>query len=116
MALHTGGCHCRAVRYEVDAEFDSVVACNCSLCAKRAFLLCFVPEGRFRLLSGEDRLTDYQFATQTIHHLFCRTCGVESFSHGTAPDGTRMVAINARCIDDLDVGALPVTHYDGRSR
>lgn len=50
-----------------------------------------------------------------IHHLFCSTCGVRSFGRGTGPDGKKMVAVNVRCVDDLDVKPLDVQWYDGKS-
>ena len=47
---------------------------------------------------------------------FCRTCGVAPFSEAINPkDGEPMVAINARCLADVDVGSLPVRHFDGAS-
>ena len=112
---YAGGCHCGKVRYEVTAALDKVMACNCSICNKRGALLTFVPADQFKLLSGEDALTDYQFAKKKIHHLFCSTCGVASFARGAGPDGRQMCAINTRCLDDVDVSALPVTHFDGKS-
>ena len=59
MAKYTGGCHCGKVRYEVDADIGSVVACNCSMCGKAGTLLAFVPATSFKLLSDEDALVDY---------------------------------------------------------
>ena len=99
---YTGGCHCKSVRYEVTAEFKSVMSCNCSMCSKKGHLLAFVAPDQFVLLSGEDGLTDYQFHKHVIHHPFCKVCGVSSFMRGTSPRGP-MVAINTRCIDDLDL-------------
>lgn len=32
------------------------------------------------------------------------------------PDGTPMVAINARCLEGVDPASLKVVHFDGRSR
>jgi hypothetical protein len=29
--------------------------------------------------------------------------------------GNAMAAINIRCIEDIDLGSIPVQHYDGRS-
>ena len=112
---HTGGCHCGRVRYEVEADIDGVMSCNCSMCQKRGSLLSFVPERQFTLLSGGDDLTDYQFNKKIIHHLFCSTCGIASFARGVAPDGSEMVAINARCLDDLDLDTLTVKPVDGKS-
>ena len=116
MTTHTGGCHCGAVRYEAATDLAQVISCNCSICTKRGLLLSFVPVEKFRLLAGEDQLADYQFNRHVIHHLFCRGCGVESFARGAMPDGTKMVALNVRCLDDVDVGALTLTPFDGRSR
>jgi hypothetical protein len=112
---YTGSCHCGRVRYEVTTDLASVVACNCSICSKKGLLLAFAPAASFRLISGEDELGDYQFNRRIIHHRFCRNCGVESFACGTGPDGAAMVAINVRCLDGVDVSALSLTPFDGRS-
>src|SRR5947209_6999302 len=112
----TGGCHCGSVRYRVTTDLAHVIACNCSHCAIKGLLLTFVPPAQFELLSGADALSDYQFNRKVIHHLFCPACGVESFARGRKPDGTEMVAINARCLDGVDVAALTLVPFDGASR
>lgn len=114
---HKGSCHCGKVRYEVTAAFDQpALSCNCSICQRKGTLLSFVPADSFRLISGRDDVTDYQFGTKNIHHLFCATCGVTSFATGTAPDGSRMVAINMRCLEDVDLKTLQIMEFDGRSQ
>lgn len=110
---YSGGCHCGKVRYEVTLELGSVIACNCSICSKKAHLLAFTPEARFNLVSGDGELTDYQFNKHSIHHLFCRTCGIQSFAKGVGPDGTPMVSINVRCLDGVNVDDLKVNQFDG---
>ncbi len=112
---YAGGCHCGKVRYEVTAALDRVMACNCSICSKKGMLLTFVPADQFKLLSGDDALSDYLFGAKKIHHLFCSNCGVGSFGRGSAPDGRKMCAVNVRCLDDVDIAALPVDHFDGKS-
>lgn len=111
---HAGGCHCGAVRYEVEGDFSQALACNCSICQKTGTLLAFVPAAQFRLVAGDEALTDYQFNRKVIHHLFCRTCGIRSFARADAPDGRPMVAVNVRCLDDVDLDAIAVNRYDGR--
>jgi len=111
----TGGCHCEAVRYEVTADLDRVISCNCSHCSAKGLLLTFAPASQFKLLQGEDRLSEYQLNKHVIHHLFCKACGVQSFARGKGPDGSEMVAINVRCLDGVDAAALKPTPYDGRS-
>ncbi len=112
---HPGGCHCGAVRFEVDAAIAEVVSCNCSICRRRGSLLAFAPEADFRLLSGEAMLKDYRFARRRIAHLFCTECGTESFACAAMPDGTPMVAVNVRCLDGVDLDSLSVRRFDGRS-
>jgi hypothetical protein len=112
---YSGGCHCGSVRYEVEADLGQVMACNCSICRKRGALLTFVPADKFRLGGGEDVLTDYQFNKKVIRHLFCATCGVGSFARGRGPNGAEMVAVNVRCLDEVDPDALKITPFDGRS-
>jgi hypothetical protein len=113
---YTGGCHCGRVRYETTTDLGQLIACNCSICSKKAHVLTFVAAERFRLLSGEGDLTDYQFNKKNVHHLFCRVCGIQSFTHGTSKDGKTMYSINVRCLDGVDLSGLTVTHVDGKSR
>jgi len=113
-AWRAGGCHCGAVRFEValPAEVEAQ-ACNCSICAKSGFIHVIVPESRFRLTQGAERLTSYTFNTQTARHLFCSTCGVKSFYRPrTNPDGW---SVNARCLDDAQGLDLTVSPFDGRN-
>ena len=112
---YKGGCHCGKVRYETNADLDRTIACNCSICSQRGLVLTFVEAKDFKLLSGEQDLADYQFNKKTIHHLFCPACGVESFARGKKPDGGEMVAVNARCLDGVDIAALKPQPFDGKS-
>jgi hypothetical protein len=116
ISTYSGGCHCGKVRYDVTTAIGPVMACNCSMCGKRGSLLTFVPAEQFALRKGEDALTDYQFNKHIIHHLFCSTCGISSFTRGKSPDGKEMVAINVRCLDGVELDALEVMKFDGRSR
>ena len=111
--MHTGGCHCGRVRWEVAAPaLIDVLDCNCSMCAKSGFLHLIVPADRFTLLSGREALTSYSFNTRTAKHLFCAVCGVKSFyvprSH---PDG---FSVNARCIDPGSVKGMTVEPCNGQ--
>lgn len=110
----SGGCHCKKVRYEVSVDASKGISCNCSMCGKKGAILGFVPESAFTLRSGEGELSDYQFNKQVIHHLFCKTCGVTSFARGKKPDGTPMVAVNLRCLDDVDLDSIELQKVDGK--
>ena len=93
------------MRYEFEAEPEFVVTeCNCSVCTKSGYLGVTVPGDRFRLLCGEDDLSEYTFKTGTAGHRFCRHCGIKSFyvprSH---PDG---ISVNFRCIGEATARAF----------
>jgi len=110
--VHTGACHCAAVRFEVDAPADIVAHdCNCSICRLCRYQHLIVPAGAFRLLAGEACLIQYRFNTGVARHLFCRHCGVKAFyiprSH---PDG---VSVNVRCLDPVTVRSLKLVVFDG---
>jgi hypothetical protein len=112
---HRGGCHCRRVRFEVEAPAALVALdCNCSVCRMTGFLHLIVPASRFRLVAGADDLAEYRFNTGTARHLFCRQCGIKSFyvprSH---PDG---VDVNVRCLDEGTVGELRIEPFDDNDR
>jgi hypothetical protein len=112
---HHGGCHCRRVRFEVDAPaVVDALDCNCSICRMTGFLHLIVPASRFRLVCGDDALADYRFNTGAARHLFCRHCGVKSFyvprSH---PDG---YSVNVRCLDPGSVVELRVAAFDDNDR
>ncbi|MCR4266823.1 GFA family protein [Nitratireductor sp. ZSWI3] len=113
---YEGGCHCGAVRYSVEVDLANPITCNCSYCSKRGSILAFAPAGNFSLEKGESSLTEYRFNTKRIAHLFCSTCGMQSFGRGAMPDGTEMVAVNVRCLDGVDPNTLTTQEFDGRSR
>jgi len=112
--IHTGSCHCEAVRLEVEAPPDiEAYECNCSLCRRTGFLHLIVPASRFRLISGADMLTTYTFNTGTAKHLFCRICGVKAFYVPRSnPDG---FSVNVRCLDQATVRSLEILPFDGEN-
>lgn len=111
--IYTGGCHCGAVRFEVDAaEAVEVERCNCSICKKSGFLHLIVPASRFRLLSGAESLTTYTFNTGVAQHSFCRICGIKPFyTPRSNPDG---VDVNLNCLDG-EPQAVTIVEFDGRN-
>lgn len=114
---YSGSCHCGAVRYRATLDLEQpVIACNCSICGRSGSMLAFIPESAFTLETSPDALVDYQFNKHVIHHLFCRNCGIKSFARGARPDGSAMVAVNARCLEGVDPATLNVKPFDGKSR
>jgi hypothetical protein len=113
--FHTGGCHCGNVRFRARLDLSQIIACNCSICAKKGAWLTLVKEEDFVLLSGEEYLKDYLFHKKVIHHLFCTECGVQAFSRGALPDGTPVRMVNVRCLDSIDIHTLTPAPYEDKN-
>lgn len=112
---HRGSCHCGRIAFEVEGEPKEVLACNCSICRRKGSLLWFVPRADLELLTPEQDMATYTFNKHVIQHRFCPRCGMHPFGEGTDPKGNRVAAVNVRCLEDVDLDALQVTHYDGRA-
>lgn len=110
-----GGCHCGRIRFSAKGDIESLLECNCSLCAKRGSLLWFIPRSHFSLETPTENLSVYTFNKHQIKHHFCSACGCSPFSFGSDPKSGEMAAINARCINDIDVKTFKINFFDGKS-
>lgn len=116
---YRGSCHCGTVRFACELDLAKGTSkCNCSACAKGRFWKAIVMAPSFRLLQGKDALSDYQFGSNMIHHLFCRHCGIKPFGNATVEQlGGEFYAVNVACLDDVtpeELAAAPVQYEDGR--
>ena len=109
--IYHGGCHCGAVRFEVEAPAAvEVEDCNCSISRMTGFLHLIVPQRNFRLLAGADKLVTYQFNTGVAEHTFCSVCGIKPFYVPRSnPDG---IDVNLRCLDTRPA-EVKVVAFDG---
>jgi len=117
LKTYRGSCHCGAVRYEADIDLEEGTGrCNCSVCLKRRFWGTTVRPEQFRLLDGEAALGDYCFASNSVHHRFCRTCGTATFGHGFIEEvGGAFYSVSLATLDDAepDLAEAPVKFMDG---
>lgn len=112
---YRGSCHCGNIVFEVEGELTGAMSCNCSICSRKGTLLWFVPRTSFSLLTPRSNITTYTFNKHLIKHQFCALCGVQAFGEAMDSNGNAMVAVNIRCLEDIDLLAIPTQHYDGKS-
>lgn len=119
---YEGGCHCGAVRYDVDLDLDKgSIRCNCSLCSKSRAWLAFTPGDKFDLKSGEGDLLRYRWtppgkSEPNLTYYICSTCGVRTHAEGMDPKGQHMVAVQLATLEGADPQVLAngIHYVDGR--
>ena len=118
MKTYRGSCHCGAVRFEADLDLtQATFRCNCSICRRTRFWAAVARADGFRLLSGQDVLTQYLFNRRKNQHYFCRHCGVRAFGIGTETPIGLMYGVNLGCLEEVseeELSKLQVTYVDGR--
>ena len=117
LKTYTGSCHCGAVRFEADLDLTQpTYRCNCSICRRTRFWPAVAREDGFRLLSGEEALTQYLFNSRKNQHYFCRHCGVRPFGIGTETPIGKMFGVNLGCLDGVseqELAGLAIIRVDG---
>ncbi len=113
---YKGSCHCGSVAFEVEGEIKSAMSCNCSICQRKGSLLWFVPREALVLLTPEDASQVYEFNKHLIKHHFCPKCGTHPYAEAADPKGNKMAAVNVRCLEEIDLESIPVTHHDGKAK
>ncbi len=109
-----GGCFCRAVRYETDAEPINRTLCHCTMCrhAAGAPLVAWfsVPPDSFRFVSGEPvHFKSSEHATRS----FCGACGTPLTFQSTRTSGDIDVTT---CSLDEPERVAPQDHTFARSK
>ncbi|KAK1759921.1 centromere protein V [Echria macrotheca] len=126
LKTYTGGCHCGAVRYSIEADLSGqpkASKCNCSICLKTNRLSLTVDRANFKLLSPAslDEVPSYQFSTRQQHHKFCDKCGIHCFLMGSyVYEGKTYhnFSVNAVTLDPdqgFDLREFKVTYWDGKA-
>jgi hypothetical protein len=110
---YLGSCHCGDVKFSVCApEIIEADLCNCTVCKKSGYLHLIVPNSKFKLLAGKEKLVTYEFNTKVAKHYFCRRCGIKPFYIPRSnPDG---IDVNVNCLD-TKAKQINITDFDGQN-
>jgi hypothetical protein len=105
--MASGSCLCGTVRWAMEAPFEEMSHCHCSMCRKVhgvAFGTYLTgAKSNFQWLGGENAITRYA-SSPGFMRAFCGTCG------SVVPDGLQgEMFVPAGCLDD-DPGILPTRH------
>lgn len=101
----TGGCHCGAVRYEVEGDPHTHALCHCSDCRRHAgapmVAWTMYPESALTVVQGKPKI--YESSANGRRH-FCADCGTSLF-YSNAETLPGIVDIQSGTYDDPD--AIP---------
>ena len=114
--LYKGSCHCGHIAFQVEGALAGAMSCNCSICQRKGTLMWFVPRENLHLRTPDENASTYTFNKHVIKHRFCPKCGMHPYGEGVDPKGNAMAAINIRCLENIELEKIPVTHFDGRAR
>ena len=112
---YQGSCHCGRIKFEIDGTIEGAATCNCSICERKGAVMWFVPREQLKLLTPDANAAAYTFNKHRIRHRFCPTCGMHPYGEGVGPDGKASAAINLRCIEGIDLAAIPTRQFNGRA-
>ncbi|KAJ7362805.1 Mss4-like protein [Mycena albidolilacea] len=114
--VYNGNCHCGAVGFALVAPEIITTAsdCNCSICT-RAGALWTYPQVTAMTFRGLDSLVEYTFASKSIYHGFCKNCGVAIRARFDQGEACTDMAVNVRNMNGLDLSALQIKKWDGKS-
>jgi len=63
---YRGRCHCGGVEFQLLGPRHLIVwDCDCSICTMKKNWHFIIPEAYFKLIKGEENLTEYKFNTRT---------------------------------------------------
>ena len=109
-------CHCQAVEIELNPQngLDSFVRCNCSMCKRRGAIMAILEHGDIKVVKGQDKLSLYQFHTNTAKHYFCAVCGI--YTHHQTRTNKSKYGVNVACVHDVDsLDINDVKDIDGKN-
>lgn len=95
-------CHCGSVELELHLPngLENPRRCDCSMCRRRGAVVASVLLENLRIVKGEDKLSLYQFNTNTAKHFFCSNCGI--YTHHQRRSNPTQYGFNVACLEGVN--------------
>lgn len=114
---HKLTCHCGAVELSVILSdgLNTARRCDCSFCRRRGAAAVSAPLDGIKIVKGADKLTLYQWGTQTAKHYFCSICGI--YTHHQRRSNPKEYGVNLGALDGVnpadlgDIGWVDGVHH-----
>ncbi|MEM7000300.1 MAG: GFA family protein [Pseudomonadota bacterium] len=106
-----GTCHCGAVGFEIDAEPQALVDCNCTTCRRLGALWGHIDQQAFRRTRAGTTIA-YMHGDRMLAFHTCTQCGCTTHWENHHPENTHM-AVNFRMCEPDDVARFNVRKFDG---
>jgi hypothetical protein len=107
----TGGCLCRAVRYEVDAAPVTVRTCWCRTCqyvsGGSAAVNVVFPSDKIRIMGATREYEIVADSGTRMSRAFCPACGSPMFTR--ADTRPHLISVRAGTLDDPEIGRPQLT-------
>lgn len=108
-------CHCGAVKLQVPMAPEEVASCNCSLCAKLAWLSAYYNPAVVNLITSPEAIDTYIWGDRTLQICRCKNCGCTTHWESIDPELTDRMGINARMMKGIEIENIPIRYIDGAS-
>lgn len=109
-----GSCHCGAVTFELHADPEHLVDCNCSICRRYGALWSHADLDKIIINAASGQLRHYSWGDGEIAFNACKTCNC--LTHWSPVDKTGSLdymAVNLRMADTKAIKHLPIRRFDG---
>ena len=99
---HKLTCHCGSVELELHLPngLENPRRCDCSMCRRRGAIVASVLLENLKIMKGEDKLSLYQFNTNTAKHFFCSNCGI--YTHHQRRSNPTHYGFNVACLEGVN--------------
>jgi hypothetical protein len=99
--LLNAACHCGSVQFKVRLTdgLNTARRCSCTYCRMRGAVAVTAALDGITFSKGEEKLSLYQFNTNTAKHYFCSVCGI--YTHHQRRSNPNEFGVNVACLEGI---------------